>query len=83
MIHRALIGSMSNVGQLLVCGSEPLGTVCAVKMVELLFYTYIFYSSYFFTAMASPAIYNIVMTSLGPVGLDKMLMDDVGVSLQH
>ena len=30
--------------------------------------------------MAALAISNIVKTSLGPVGLDKMLVDDVGVS---
>ena len=27
------------------------------------------------------AIANIVKSSLGPVGLDKMLVDDIGVSL--
>ncbi len=27
------------------------------------------------------AIANIVRTSLGPLGLDKMLVDDIGVSL--
>ena len=30
--------------------------------------------------MAACAIANIVKSSLGPVGLDKMLVDDVGVS---
>ena len=30
--------------------------------------------------MAVSAIANIVKSSLGPVGLDKMLVDDVGVS---
>ena len=30
--------------------------------------------------MAAVSIANIVKTSLGPVGLDKMLVDDVGVS---
>lgn len=29
--------------------------------------------------MAALSIANIVKTSLGPVGLDKMLVDDVGV----
>lgn len=32
--------------------------------------------------MAAISIANIVKTSLGPVGLDKMLVDDVGVSCQ-
>lgn len=30
--------------------------------------------------MAASSIANIVKSSLGPVGLDKMLVDDVGVS---
>ena len=30
--------------------------------------------------MAAVAIANVVKSSLGPVGLDKMLVDDVGVS---
>lgn len=29
--------------------------------------------------MAASAIANIVKSSLGPVGLDKMLVDDIGV----
>ena len=33
-----------------------------------------------FVVMAVSAIANIVKSSLGPVGLDKMLVDDVGVS---
>lgn len=32
----------------------------------------------FFSVMAASAIANIVKSSLGPVGLDKMLVDDVG-----
>lgn len=31
--------------------------------------------------MAAAAIANIVKSSLGPVGLDKMLVDDIGVCL--
>lgn len=31
--------------------------------------------------MAACSIANIVKSSLGPVGLDKMLVDDIGVSL--
>lgn len=33
--------------------------------------------------MAANAIANIVKSSLGPVGLDKMLVDDIGVSEIH
>lgn len=33
--------------------------------------------------MAASAIANIVKSSLGPVGLDKMLVDDVGVGCIH
>lgn len=35
------------------------------------------------SVMAASAIANIVKSSLGPVGLDKMLVDDVGVSYTH
>ena len=31
--------------------------------------------------MAAVSIANIVKSSLGPVGLDKMLVDEVGVSI--
>jgi len=31
--------------------------------------------------IAAMSIANIVKSSLGPVGLDKMLVDDIGVSL--
>ena len=34
----------------------------------------------FFIVMAVSAVANIVRSSLGPLGLDKMLVDDVGVS---
>lgn len=33
----------------------------------------------FLAVMAALSIANIVKTSLGPIGLDKMLVDDVGV----
>ena len=33
--------------------------------------------------MAVSAIANIVKSSLGPVGLDKMLVDDIGVSTEY
>lgn len=29
--------------------------------------------------MAASAVANIVKSSLGPIGLDKMLVDDIGV----
>lgn len=29
--------------------------------------------------MAASAIANVVKSSLGPIGLDKMLVDDIGV----
>jgi chaperonin GroEL (HSP60 family) len=31
--------------------------------------------------MAAASIANIVKSSFGPVGLDKMLVDDIGVSI--
>lgn len=36
-------------------------------------------SALIFTVMAASAIANVVKSSLGPVGLDKMLVDDIGV----
>ena len=38
-----------------------------------------FFLPFFFPVMAALSGANIVKTSLGPVGLDKMLVDDVGV----
>ncbi len=32
--------------------------------------------------MAASAIANVVKSSLGPIGLDKMLVDDIGVSIE-
>lgn len=34
-----------------------------------------------FPVMAASSIANIVKSSLGPIGLDKMLIDDIGVSV--
>ena len=34
---------------------------------------------FYFLVLAASSIANIVKSSLGPVGLDKMLVDDVGV----
>lgn len=33
----------------------------------------------FISVMAASAVANIVKSSLGPIGLDKMLVDDIGV----
>jgi hypothetical protein len=33
--------------------------------------------------MAAVSISNVVKSSLGPVGLDKMMVDDVGVNSAH
>lgn len=37
----------------------------------------------FLSVMAACAIANIVKSSLGPVGLDKMLVDDIGVCITN
>lgn len=39
-----------------------------------------FLISFIYSVTAASAIANIVKSSLGPVGLDKMLVDDIGVS---
>lgn len=36
----------------------------------------------FFAVIAAGTVANIVKSSLGPVGLDKMIVDDVGVSFR-
>ena len=36
-----------------------------------------------FSVMAAASIANIVKSSLGPVGLDKMLVDDIGVCIER
>ena len=61
-------------------GKERLGRVFAAKMVRKIIkksHPKSFY--HFFPVMAALSVANIVKTSLGPVGLDKMLVDDVGV----
>lgn len=40
----------------------------------------IFFFFFISAVMAAASIANIVKSSLGPVGLDKMLVDDIGVS---
>lgn len=39
-----------------------------------------FFFFFISAVMAAASIANIVKSSLGPVGLDKMLVDDIGVS---
>lgn len=39
-----------------------------------------FFFCFVYSVTAASAIANIVKSSLGPVGLDKMLVDDIGVS---
>jgi len=41
--------------------------------------SFIFFLSIEYIVLAVMAIANIVRTSLGPLGLDKMLVDDIGV----
>lgn len=52
-----------------------LGTIYYIEVVGLP-------NSHYFISivMAAASIANIVKSSLGPVGLDKMLVDDIGVS---
>ncbi len=35
------------------------------------------------TVLATQAIANVVKTSFGPSGLDKMMVDDIGVCYKH
>ena len=72
---------MSTAAQLLVGGERTSGesirsqngeVVKSRRFMKFIFLTY--------PVMAAMSVANIVKTSLGPVGLDKMLVDDVGVS---
>lgn len=47
-----------------------------VVKIKLFFFLF----SFIYSVTAASAIANIVKSSLGPVGLDKMLVDDIGVS---
>ena len=38
---------------------------------------------FLFSVIAASSVSNIVKSSLGPVGLDKMIVDDVGVREQY
>jgi len=44
-------------------------------------YTFFMVCLFFVPVMAACSIANIVKSSLGPVGLDKMLVDDIGVCI--
>ena len=48
-------------------------------MVENLFPPYFFSFEAYNLVMAAMSLSNIVKSSLGPLGLDKMLVDDIGV----
>ena len=74
---------MSTVGQLLVGGERTTGDSIRSQNGRIIYSIHLSFIILIFTVMAALAISNIVMTSLGPVGLDKMLVDDVGVCLQH
>jgi T-complex protein 1 subunit alpha len=52
----------------LLVDQEPVDKKSEIKMVEQVN-----------AVMAVQAIANIVKSSLGPVGLDKMIVDDIGV----
>ena len=48
-------------------------------IVDFLFAYYEITLSNLFLVMAAASLANIVKSSLGPLGLDKMLVDDIGV----
>ena len=53
------------------------------KKKQLIKVALVNFFSLYFTVTACTAIANIVKSSLGPVGLDKMLVDDIGVSFMY
>lgn len=70
---------MSTAAQLLVGGERTSGESIRSQNGEKNNKESFFHSHHFFSVMAALSVANIVKTSLGPVGLDKMLVDDVGV----
>jgi hypothetical protein len=58
---------------------EQLANQLELKMVENLFPPYFFSFEAYNLVMAAMSLSNIVKSSLGPLGLDKMLVDDIGV----
>lgn len=50
----------------MVCGMRPVGLVG-------------FCPNIFYAVLATQAIANVVKSSFGPSGLDKMMVDDIGV----
>ena len=74
---------MSVVGQLLIGSRLTTGDSIRRKNGRTIYSIHLYFIILIFTVLATLAISIIVMTSLGPVGLDMMLVDDVGVCLQH
>ena len=71
---------MSTAGQLLVGGERTTGENIRSQNGKAVFSCKTdFILSLSCPVMAAMSVANIVKTSLGPVGLDKMLVDDVGV----
>ena len=81
---------MSTAAQLLVGGERQSGASIRSQNgeskavgggISLLLFTLRCECVHLCAVTAAVSVANIVKTSLGPVGLDKMLVDDVGVRL--
>ncbi len=62
---------------------DSIRTQNGIHLFENIFHLEIFLIFCFFfilKVMAAASLANIVKSSLGPLGLDKMLVDDIGVS---
>ena len=55
---------------------SPLLSLSCHLFIFILLYEYCL-----FLVLAALSVANVVKSSLGPVGLDKMMVDDIGVSL--
>ena len=75
--------SLSTRGQLLVGDERTSGDCIRSQNGTTIYSIDLSFIILIFTVMAALAISNIVITYLGPVGLDKMLRDDVEVCLLH
>lgn len=64
-------------------GTEFQGKKYATKMVNICAVRIPGVANRSTSVIAAQTIANIVKSSLGPLGLDKMLVDNIGVSLGH
>lgn len=74
-----LVLQIANTAQSLVAPRSVV-QIFATKMVALFTVAEAIFQLTFMQVLATQAIANVVKSSFGPSGLDKMMVDDIGVS---